>query len=113
MKQKILDSFFLYLENKGYKRIVDYRNKQIDQQTIDKMMPDISAERKNIQYHFRFEDGTSSETELIKACRVLNTKQENQSKRLKLLVPVESYDTVIQTLNKYQLENVGVIRLNV
>jgi hypothetical protein len=113
MKHELLDSFFLYLENKGYSKIVDYRNQTNTPKTAVNHLPDISAERKNVQYKFRFEDGSSTEHELIQMCKQLVIGGDSSNAQLKLLVPVTNYDTIIQMLNKHQMENVGVIRLSV
>lgn len=113
MKHELLDSFFLYLVNKGYSKIVDYRDHTNQQETSVIHLPDISAERKNVQYKFRFEDGSSTEHELIQMCKQLVIGGDSSRAQLKLLVPVTNYDTIIQLLNKHQMENVGVIRLSV
>ncbi|MDZ7743946.1 MAG: hypothetical protein U5Q03_19990 [Bacteroidota bacterium] len=48
----------------------------------------------------------------MEKCRVLSEAAEKLNGKLNLVVPVETYDKILQVLNANKLENIGLLQIN-
>jgi hypothetical protein len=118
MKKHILTSFQKYLKDKGF---IENSTEKFDENdfsgvsdisAIRRFNPDIVAERKGIQYFYRFVDGSKEEHKTIaEKCTPLMNFEGRKPTKFRLLVPEQYCDYIIQSLNISRLERIGVIRL--
>ncbi len=119
MEQKILTSFSAYLKHKNFINIRPYSSLKQSEIKIQKpedkqsIKPDLSAENNGITYFYKVLARQSLTVEgLYSFCKSFNEKYHNKpSVKLKLLVPVQKSDALLQWLNRHQFENIGIIRV--
>ncbi|MCF8230189.1 MAG: hypothetical protein K9G47_11255 [Bacteroidales bacterium] len=119
IKQRILEALTDYLKGKGYKKFrsdlesMEKTNKIVSEETKKEYHPDLTARYLDGKFLFEIEiaDEPDEET-LVEKCRVLSEAAEKLNGKLNLVVPVETYDKILQILNANKLENIGLLQIN-
>ncbi|PKP54267.1 MAG: hypothetical protein CVT92_00500 [Bacteroidetes bacterium HGW-Bacteroidetes-1] len=119
MKKRVVESFLKYLQNKGFKNIKliePFDQNSISDQNLaieNELNVDISAESNGVFYFYKYVEGKKAEqSQMLDTCRTYQQNKNEKPSRLRLLVPAQNSDAVIQSLNSHQFENVGVVRIN-
>ena len=118
MKQKIITSFYHYMQEKGLENITminDPKEPSGEAQItsiVEEINPDITAEKNGVSYLYKFVEGKKEDQkDLLESCQVYSQHNPEYPTKLRLLVPIEYSDNVIQTLNQNYFEGVGVVRV--
>lgn len=118
MKQSIITSFYHYIHSKGLENITlvnDPKSAAVESSEaplIEQINPDITAEQNGISYLYKYVEGKKEDqTDLLETCDAYSQQNQEHSLKLRLLVPIEYSDNVIQTLNQNHFEDVGVVRI--
>ncbi len=119
IKKRILEALTDYLKGKGYKKFrselesMEDTQKIISKETKKEYSPDLSAQHHEGKFLFEIEIADEpNEEELVEKCRVLSEAAEKLDGKLNLVVPVETYDKILQVLNANKLENIGLLQIN-
>lgn len=79
---------------------------------IEAINPDITAEQNGVSYLYKYVEGKKEDQkDMLESCYAYERQNRNHSLKLRLLVPIEYSDNVIQLLNQNHLEGVGVVRV--
>jgi len=120
-KKSILTEFYKYLKNKGYN---NFKSKHleigkpidiVEKQTGGSFEPDLTATYKSKPYIFEIEtpeDIKLSKEKFVKKCNTFLSYTASKNGKFYLIVPVLHFDKVFSELNKYNLENVGILQIN-
>lgn len=121
MKKGILDAVINYLKKKGFQ---DFRTdsdetekpkKIVEKHSGEIYQPDMTASHKDSSYIFEVEMGESIEKEkdkFIRKCDVFQQHAATKKGKLYLIVPIEQFENVLTTINKNNLENIGILQIN-
>ena len=118
MKKRIIASFYHYMQGKGLKNITiinDQKNTSGESQAdpiIEQINPDITAEQNGVSYLYKYVEGKlEDQKDMLESCYAYSQRKREHLLKLRLLVPIEHSDNVIQTLNQNHFEGVGVVRI--
>ena len=118
MKKRIIASFYHYMQVKGLKNITiinDQKNTSGESQAdpiIEQINPDITAEQNGVSYLYKYVEGKlEDQKDMLESCYAYSQRKREHLLKLRLLVPIEHSDNVIQTLNQNHFEGVGVVRI--
>lgn len=118
MKKRTIASFYNYMQKKGLENITlinDPENtsgKSRVTPIIEQINPDITAEQNGISYLYKYVEGKKEDQkEMLKSCHAYIQQKRKHLLKLRLLVPIEYSDNVIQALNQNHFEGVGVVRI--
>lgn len=118
MKKRIITSFYHYMHRKGLENITminDPENTLGESHItplIRQINPDITAEQNGISYLYKYVEGKKEDqSDLLESCYAYAQQNQEQLLKLRLLVPIEHSDNVIQALNQNHFEDVGVVRI--
>ena len=79
---------------------------------FEEINPDISAEKNGVSYLYKYVEGKKEDQkDMLESCEAYSRQNQERPLKLRLLVPIEYSDNVIQLLNQNHLEGVGVVRL--
>lgn len=117
MKEAIIDAFNNYLKINGFRKVEKHISDKTNEDTETivgseiSFVPDITAVNNGVNYYYKYLEGKHDASDLILSFKkFLNNK--NQKQELKLLVPLQQSDGVLQVLNAHQLEGIGIIRVS-
>lgn len=119
MKNKIIASFYHYIQQKGAEniRILNDPDKMSGEAQapahLEHLNPDLSAKINGIDYVYKYVEGNKEDQKsILKTCQAYSQLKKKQPFKFRLLVPIDHSDAVIQTLNQNHLEDVGIIRVS-
>lgn len=119
-KKKIFQIFYNHLKIKGYKNIrpdfldLESPNKVVEKQTGETIKPDITATYKSSSYFFKIETAENinlSKEKFINRCRAFLRYANSKNGKFRLIVPAQHFDQVFTAINRYNLENVGIVQI--
>jgi hypothetical protein len=109
LKKKGFHDFRADLDN------MEQPKKIVEKKTGEIYQPDMTASHKESSYIFEVEMGESLEKEkdkFIRKCDVFQQQAATKKGKLYLIVPIEQFENVLTTINKNNLENVGILQIN-
>lgn len=118
-RERLIELFHKHLDNKGYNNVRSLA-KGNDSPPIFSLKPeditlkpDVSAEirGKKLVYEFVEAQPTQKQYVIDKCRHYLKAAQEGNFK-VRLIVPLDRYDAVLQWINAHQLDQVGLVRVN-
>jgi Holliday junction resolvase len=121
LKKNILWEFYKYLKDRGYQNIksslleLESPNEVVEKQTENAFEPDLTATYKSKPYIFEIETPESiklSKEKFVKKCNTFLRYTNSKNGKLYLIVPVQYFDKIFLELNKYNLENVGILQID-
>jgi hypothetical protein len=121
LKRGILEAVTNYLKKKGFHDFradldnMEQPKKIVEKKTGEIYQPDMTASHKESSYIFEVEMGESLEKEkdkFIRKCDVFQQQAATKKGKLYLIVPIEQFENVLTTINKNNLENVGILQIN-
>lgn len=120
LKSTILEAMHEYLKNKGFSGFRSKIEAMEDPEQIknrengNSFVPDMTAQKDGINYIFEVELGDKlSNQEFLEKCKALHLEAKKKTGKLYLVVPVEKMDKTLQIINKNNLENVGILQINI
>jgi hypothetical protein len=122
LKRGILHAIQSYLKNKGFEEFkadleeFDKPKKIVEKQSGEIFQPDLTATHKSAPYLFNIEMGDKLEQrrdEFVRMCNVLQEFATSRDGKLYLIVPIQSSDKVIAEINRNNLEDIGILQINV
>jgi hypothetical protein len=122
LKKSVLQEVYNYLKEKGYKdfkaKLLSIENpkKIVEKQSGNTYEPDMTASLDNSSYLFEVEMGENMKIDkekFIKKCKAFQNYAETKNGKLYLIVPIEQFDKIMAEVNKNNLENIGILQLQI
>lgn len=120
MKKKVLEVVYNYLKERGYENFkadlldTDNPKKIVEKGAGNIFKPDMTATHNENDYIFELEMGNSFDNDkerFIKKCKAFQQYAAEHNGKLYLIVPIEHFDAILTNVNKYNLENIGILQL--
>lgn len=118
-KERLLLGLYKYLNDKGFENfLAQVKELQTPKSIAEKQsstsyIPDLTATKDGMFCIFELVSGdTSPETleQWVKKWKTLNQYSSAQKGKLYLIVHVDQFDEIIATINKHNLENIGIMQ---
>lgn len=122
LKKSVLEEVYNYLKGKGYKdfkaKLLSIENpiKIVEKQSGNTYEPDMTATLDNSSYIFEIEMGENisiDKEKFIKKCKAFQNYAETKNGKLSLIIPIEQFDKIMTEINKNNLENIGILQLQI
>lgn len=118
-RERLIELFHKHLDNKGYKNVRSLVKGEdsppifsLKSEDIT-LKPDVSAEIRGKKLVYEFVEAQPTQKQyVLDKCRHYLKASEKENFKVRLIVPVERYDAVLQWINAHQLEQVGLVRVN-
>ena len=122
LKKSVLQEVYNYLKEKGYKdfkaKLLSIENpiKIVEKQSGNTYEPDMTATLDNSSYIFEIEMGENikiDKEKFIKKCKAFQNYAETKNGKFSLIIPIEQFDKIMTEINKNNLENIGILQLQI
>lgn len=119
LKTSILEAMHQYLQRKGYSDFystidsMDNPKIKVSYNEDQFILPDMTARKDGKEYIFEVELGNRiASGDFLTKCRAIYKAANKRGARLYLVVPVETFDKTLQIINRNNLENIGILQIN-
>ncbi len=118
-RERLIELFHKHLDNKGYKNVRSLAKGNDSPPTFSltpeeiTLKPDVSAEIRGKKLVYEFVEAQPTQKQyVIDKCRHYLKASQKENFKVRLIVPVDRYDAVLQWINAHQLDQVGLVRVN-
>jgi len=118
-RERLIELFHKHLDNKGYKNVRSLAKGNDSPPTFSlkpediTLKPDVSAEIRGKKLVYEFVEAQPTQKQyVLDKCRYYLKASKMENFKVRLIVPLDRYDAVLQWINAHQLEEVGLVRVN-